>query len=158
MDLDPSSIITNLLSVENGILAGGWVLAGYLLFKFFSKKEAEASALEAAHREHSIELKGLRGSHSEELKQMRVTYAEELSSMRESYEKRMMETEDELGEQLKDATSKINDLNAAHIQMISEMADKRIEDIKSVTEDYNAMAESVRLALEKIALGLGRKR
>jgi DNA anti-recombination protein RmuC len=158
MDLDPGSIVKDLLSVENGILAGGWVLAIYLLFKFLSKKEAEATALESAQREHAIELKGLRGSHAEELKQMRITYAEELTSMRESYEKRMMETEDELGEQLKEATSKINGLNAAHIQMISEMADKRIEDIKSVTEDYNAMAESVRLALEKIALGLGRKR
>jgi len=46
----------------------------------------------------------------------------------------------------------------AHVQVITQMADKRIEDLKSVTEDYNAMVESVRLALEKIALGLGRKR
>jgi DNA anti-recombination protein RmuC len=158
MSLDPSAIVTSLLSVENGILAGGWVLAGYLLFKLFSKKEAQETALEAAQREHAIELKSVRESHTEELKQMRLAHAEEIKGMRDAHDKRMAETEDELGEQLREATTKITDLHSAHIQVITQMADKRIEDLKSVTEDYNAMVESVRLALEKIALGLGRKR
>jgi DNA anti-recombination protein RmuC len=158
MSLDPVAAVTGLLSVENGILAGGWVLAGYLLFKLFSKKEAQETALEVAQREHAIELKAIRESHAEELKQMRLAQAEEIKLMREAHDKRMAETEDELGEQLREATTKITDLHSAHVQVITQMADKRIEDLKSVTEDYNAMVESVRLALEKIALGLGRKR
>lgn len=158
MSLDPVAAVTGLLSVENGILAGGWVLAGYLLFKLFSKKEAQETALEVAQREHTIELKAIRESHAEELKQMRLAQAEEIKLMREAHDKRMAETEDELGDQLREATVKITDLHSAHVQVITQMADKRIEDLKSVTEDYNAMVESVRLALEKIALGLGRKR
>jgi DNA anti-recombination protein RmuC len=158
MSLDPVAVVTGLLSVENGILAGGWVLAGYLLFKLFSKKEAQETALEVAQREHVVELKTIRESHAEELKQMRLAQAEEIKLMREAHDNRMAETEDELGEQLREATTKITDLHSAHVQVITQMADKRIEDLKSVTEDYNAMVESVRLALEKIALGLGRKR
>lgn len=158
MSLDPSAIITDLLSVENGILAGGWVLAGYLLIRFFSKKDAQANAIESASREHAVELKTLRESHSEEIKSLRATHADEIKALREAQDARINQIEDELGEQLREATSKINDLNAAHIQIITEMADKRIEDLKSVTEDYNAMAESVRLALEKIAAGFSRKR
>jgi DNA anti-recombination protein RmuC len=158
MSLDPVAAVTGLLSVENGILAGGWVLAGYLLLKLFSKKEAQETALEVAQREHVIELKAIRESHAEELKQMRLAQAEEIKLMREAHDKRVAETEDELGEQLREATAKITDLHSAHVQVITQMADKRIEDLKSVTEDYNAMVESVRLALEKIALGLGRKR
>lgn len=158
MSLDPVAAVTGLLSVENGILAGGWVLAGYLLFKLFSKKEAQETALEVAQREHAIELKTIRESHAEELKQMRLAQAEEIKFMREAHDKRMAEIEDELGEQLREATTKITDLHSAHVQVITQMADKRIEDLKSVTEDYNAMVESVRVALEKIALGLGRKR
>jgi DNA anti-recombination protein RmuC len=158
MSLDPSSIVTELLSVENGILAGGWVLAGYLLVRFFSKKDAQSNLIEVLGREHAAELKTLRESHSEELKSMRTAHADEIKALRESQENRINEIEDELGEQLREATAKINDLNAAHIQIITEMADKRIEDLKSVTEDYNAMAESVRLALEKIAAGFSRRR
>ena len=158
MSLEPSSIITELLSVENGILAGGWVLAGYLLVRFFSKKDAQAGLVESMGREHAVELKTLRESHSDEMKALRSAHAEEIKSLREAQDNRINEIEDELDKRLHEATTKINDLNAAHIQIITEMADKRIGDLKSVTEDYNAMAESVRIALEKIAAGFSRKR
>lgn len=158
MNLDPGSLITNLLSVENGILAGGWILAAYLLVRFFSKKDTQAELIDSMSREHASELKSLRESHSQEIKTLRLAHSEEIKSLRESQENRINEIEDELGEQLHEATAKINELNAAHIQIITDMADKRIEDLKSVTEDYNAMVESVRLALEKIATGISRKR
>jgi DNA anti-recombination protein RmuC len=158
MSLDIDGIFTTLLSVENGIFAGGWMLAVFLLRKVLANKDAVSDTINLLQQKNSDEIRSLRESHAQEIKNLRTAHAEELKNLRENNEKRIEETEDALSEQLREATQKVNELNAAHIQIITEMADKRIEDMRSVTEDYNAMAESVRTALEKIAAGLSRKR
>lgn len=158
MSFEIDSIVTSLLSVENGIFAGGWVLAVFLLRKVLANKDAVSDVINLMQQKNSDEIRSLREQHAQEVKYLRTTHADELKNLREGNEKRIEEIEDSLSEQLREATQKVNELNAAHIQIITEMADKRIEDMRSVTEDYNAMAESVRTALEKIAAGLSRKR
>lgn len=157
MDISPSQIITDLLNVENGILAGGWVLAIYLLWKFLSNKDEKTTAISALLEKHTEDKQTMREAHEEKMTSLRDIYENQLNELRKLHDQRVDEAETEFNERLKEASDRLYELNQTHVKMITDLSEKRIEDLKVMSEDYNKMAESVRTALEKLAQHLTRK-
>jgi hypothetical protein len=156
--MDFLSFFTSLLSAENGILAFGWVIAAFLGYKLLLKKEAGSEDIKTLNTAHADDMRTVKTSYEKELSDLRAAHIAEVTELRKTYETRMMETEDELEARLKEASDRIHDMNESHIRLITDMSDKRIDDIKALNEDYNAMAESVRLTIEKLAQSLSKKR
>lgn len=124
----------SLLSVENGLLSLGWILALILLWRFLDDKSHTSTKISEARQQND----------------------EDLRKARAEFDRRLEEATDQHAEDLKTAHGKIQELHQYHLTMISDMSEKRISDIKEVVEDYNSMAESTMAALDKLTQAIAR--
>jgi len=147
-----------LISAEKGILAAGWAISIYLAYRMLTKKDAVAEDSKTVAAQHAADIKTVRESLEKELQDLRIAHSAELAELRKAHDVRIDEIEDDLEGRLKETSGRLHYMNDTHIKLITDMSERRIEDIKSLNEDYNAMAESVRLAIEKLAQSLSKKR
>lgn len=132
--LDYYEQFRQILTAENGLFGLGWGIALGLMYRFFSKKDAYDVKLAEAVSKHADELDAARAAYDKKIEEVQAGYAKDL---RETH-------------------LKIQEMQSAHTDRISRLSDKRIDDFKSVTEDYNTLAESVLLALEKMTQAMSK--
>lgn len=72
----------------------------------------------------------------------------------EQIKKEYEEIKDDYAERIENMNKKFLELNLKHSDDINDISEKRVDDLKELTSDYNTLATNVIHALDKLAVAL----
>ena len=67
---------------------------------------------------------------------------------------KLLETKDEYINKVQAMNDKLGELNLKHAEVISHISEKRVEDLKDLTEEYNKLATSTLRTLDKFVVAI----
>lgn len=67
---------------------------------------------------------------------------------------KLLEVKDEYISKIQEMNDKLNALNKRHSELISELSERRVDDLKELTEDYNKLATNTLRTLDKFVVVL----
>lgn len=84
------------------------------------------------------------------LYKVKIQYKKE----KERIQERLLKTKDEYIEKIQEMNDKLNQLNVKHSEIVNHISEKRVEDLKELTEDYNQLATNTLVALDRFVVAL----
>lgn len=69
-------------------------------------------------------------------------------------QEKLLKTKDEYVTKVQEMNDKLNVLNAKHAEIISHISERRIDDLKELTDDYNQLATNTLITLDKFVVAL----
>lgn len=73
---------------------------------------------------------------------------------KERIQDKLLKTKDEYVQKVQEMNDKLTELNAKHTEIINHISEKRVEDLKELTDDYNQLATNTLITLDKFVVAL----
>lgn len=67
---------------------------------------------------------------------------------------KLLDTKDEYISKVQEMNDKLSKLNAKHVEIVNELSEGRIEDLKDLTADYNKLASDTLRTMDRLVVAL----